>query len=75
MRRIPQQLVLAPVIWLALAGLGRLRMPRWSLAVVTGVNVIGVKHGARVAVGFTIAKLLPLLLLIGAGIFVAIAPP
>lgn len=39
------------------------------LAVVTAVNVIGVKYGARVAVGFTIAKLLPLLLLIGAGIF------
>ena len=35
LRRIPQQLVLLPVIWLALAGLGRLRMPRWSLAVVT----------------------------------------
>ena len=37
LRRIPQQLVLLPVIWLALAGLRRLRMPRWSLAVVTGV--------------------------------------
>ena len=37
LRRIPQQLVLLPVIWLALAGLGRLRMPRWSLAVVTGI--------------------------------------
>lgn len=35
LRRIPQQLVLLPVIWLALAGLGRLRLPRWSLAVVT----------------------------------------
>ena len=37
LRRIPQQLVLLPVIWLALAGLRRLRMPRWSLAVVTGI--------------------------------------
>ena len=37
LRRIPQQLVLLPVIWLALAGLGRLRMPRWSLSVVTGI--------------------------------------
>jgi hypothetical protein len=37
LRRIPQQLVLLPVIWLALAGLGRLRMPRWSLAVVTAI--------------------------------------
>jgi hypothetical protein len=37
LRRAPQQLVLLPVIWLALAGLGRLRLPRWSLAVVTGI--------------------------------------
>jgi pimeloyl-ACP methyl ester carboxylesterase len=36
-RRIPQQLVLLVVFWLALAGLSRLRMPRWSLAVVTGI--------------------------------------
>ena len=37
LRRIPQQLVLLPVIWLALAGLSRLRLPRWSLPVVTAV--------------------------------------
>jgi pimeloyl-ACP methyl ester carboxylesterase len=37
LRRIPQQLVLLPVIWLALAGIGRLRLPRWSLSVVTGI--------------------------------------
>ena len=37
LRRIPHQLLLLPVIWLALAGLGKLRMPRWSLAVVTGL--------------------------------------
>jgi protein-S-isoprenylcysteine O-methyltransferase Ste14/pimeloyl-ACP methyl ester carboxylesterase len=37
LRRIPQQLVLLPVICLALAGLGRLRLPRWSLAGVTGI--------------------------------------
>ena len=36
-RRVPQQLLLLPVIWLALAGLGRLRLPRWSLAGVTGI--------------------------------------
>ncbi|MCI0745329.1 MAG: hypothetical protein L0Y58_07980, partial [Verrucomicrobia subdivision 3 bacterium] len=36
-RRIPQQLVLLPVVWLALAGLSRLRLPRWSLPVVTGI--------------------------------------
>jgi hypothetical protein len=40
LRRIPQQLVLLPVIWLALAGLGRLRWPRWSLPVVTGVLTV-----------------------------------
>jgi len=40
-RRIPQQLVLLPVIWLALAGLSRLRLPRWSLAVVTGILALG----------------------------------
>jgi len=39
-RRIPQQLVLLPGIWLALAGLGRLRLPRWSLPVVTGILTI-----------------------------------
>jgi hypothetical protein len=37
LRRIPQQLVLMVVIWLALAGLGRLRLPRWCLPVVTGI--------------------------------------
>jgi hypothetical protein len=37
LRRIPQQLVLLVFIWLALAGLSRLRLPRWSLPVVTGV--------------------------------------
>ena len=37
LRRILPQLVLMVVIWLALAGLSRLRMPRWSLAVVTGI--------------------------------------
>jgi pimeloyl-ACP methyl ester carboxylesterase len=40
-RRIPPQLVLLVVIWLALAGLSRLRMPRWSLAVVTGILALG----------------------------------
>lgn len=35
LRRILQQLVLLPVIWLALAGLGKMRLPRWSLAAVT----------------------------------------
>ena len=37
LRRILQQLILLVFIWLALAGLSRLRLPRWSLAVVTGI--------------------------------------
>jgi pimeloyl-ACP methyl ester carboxylesterase len=41
LRRIPQQLVLLPVIWLALVGLNRLRMPRWSLPMVTGILALG----------------------------------
>jgi len=41
LRRIPPQLVLLVVIWLALAGLSRLRMPRWTLAVVTGILALG----------------------------------
>ena len=40
-RRIPQQLVLVPIIWLTLAGLGKLRLPRWSLAVFTALLTIG----------------------------------
>ena len=41
LRRIPLQLVLLVVIWLALAGLSRLRLPRWSLPVVTGILTLG----------------------------------
>jgi hypothetical protein len=41
LRRIPLQLVLLVVIWLALAGLRRLRLPRWSLAVVTAILALG----------------------------------
>jgi len=40
-RRIPQQLFLLPVIWLALTGLSQLRLPRWSLPVVTGILALG----------------------------------
>jgi basic amino acid/polyamine antiporter, APA family len=42
-------------------------------AVFAAVNILGVERGARLNTGLTIAKMLPLLLLIGAGIF-AIAP-
>jgi pimeloyl-ACP methyl ester carboxylesterase len=41
LRRIPAQLVLVLIIWLALAGLSRLRMPPWSLAVVIGILALG----------------------------------
>jgi hypothetical protein len=41
LRRVPLQLVLLVVIWLALACLSRLRMPRWSLPVVTGILTLG----------------------------------
>jgi pimeloyl-ACP methyl ester carboxylesterase len=37
LRRIPAHLVVLGVVWLALAGLSRLRMPRWSLVMVTGI--------------------------------------
>jgi hypothetical protein len=37
LRRIPLQIVLFVGIWLAVIGLSRLRMPRWSLAVATGI--------------------------------------
>lgn len=41
LRRIPLQLVLLVIIGLALTGLRRLRMPRWILAVVTGILALG----------------------------------
>ena len=47
LRRIPRQLVLLPVIWLALAGLNRLRLPRWSLAVATGILALACLAIAR----------------------------
>jgi hypothetical protein len=39
LRRIPQQVVLLAIIWLALAGLIRLRLPRWSLAVAFSTHI------------------------------------
>jgi pimeloyl-ACP methyl ester carboxylesterase len=41
LRRLPAHLLALSVVWLALAGLGRLRLPRWSLAVVTGILTLG----------------------------------
>jgi amino acid transporter len=40
-----------------------------ALAVFTWINVVGVRSGARTAAGLALAKLLPLLLLVGVGIF------
>jgi hypothetical protein len=37
LRRIPVHLVVLAVVWLALIGASRLRMPRWSLPVVTAI--------------------------------------
>jgi hypothetical protein len=37
LRRLPAHLVVLGVVWLALVGAGRLRMPRWSLPVVTAI--------------------------------------
>src|SRR5436305_909709 len=41
LRRIPSQFVLLVVIGRALAGLRRVRLPRWTLAVVTGILALG----------------------------------
>jgi pimeloyl-ACP methyl ester carboxylesterase len=41
LRRIPLQLVLMVVIWLALVGFTRLRWPKWSLPVVTAILALG----------------------------------
>ena len=37
LRRIPAHLIVLVVVWLALVGTSRLKMPRWSLVVVTGI--------------------------------------
>jgi pimeloyl-ACP methyl ester carboxylesterase len=37
LRRIPAHLVVLGIVWLALVGAGRLRMPRWSLPVLTAI--------------------------------------
>ena len=40
-----------------------------ALIVLTAINVAGVKHGARTAVILVVSKVLPLLVLIGVGVF------
>src|SRR5687768_1287801 len=50
-------------------GLTRVFMVALPLGLVTWINIVGVKQGARVAAGFTVAKLVPLLVLVIFGIF------
>ncbi|MBM4183707.1 MAG: APC family permease [Gemmatimonadetes bacterium] len=51
------------------AGLPRLLAITLPLALIVWVNVTGVQYGARLSVGLTIAKLLPLLFFIAIGIW------
>jgi len=52
----------------ATEGLTRLAIITVPLALVVWVNILGVKHGARLAVGLTIAKVLPLIFLVVVGL-------
>jgi amino acid transporter len=57
-------------VWpVATTGGTRIAVIGGVLALFTWVNVIGVRAGARTAAGLALAKLLPLLLLVGVGIF------
>ncbi len=53
----------------AAAGIPRLVVIALTLGLLAFVNVRGVKPGARLVEGITVAKLLPLALLIGVGVF------
>jgi len=58
------------VLWPAVATpLGRAVALASSFALIGAINVVGVKHGARLNVVTTVAKLLPLLLLVAVGLF------
>jgi amino acid transporter len=50
-------------------GWGRVLMVAGPLLVLTWINVAGVQHGARTAVVLTIGKLVPLVALVGIGVF------
>lgn len=52
----------------ATTGAARIAVITAPLAIIAWINILGVKQGARLAVAFTIAKILPLLLLIVVGI-------
>jgi basic amino acid/polyamine antiporter, APA family len=75
---------MAAVATVLAAGIGALvpaLASRWASAAVLGliyaffatVNILGVERGARVNTALTVAKILPLILLVGGGLF-AIAP-
>lgn len=53
----------------ATEGWGRTLVIASSLGILTWINVLGVKEGAKMAVFLTITKSLPLLIFIGVGIF------
>ena len=53
----------------ASSGLPRVLVITLPLILFAWINVVGVKYGARMAVGLTIAKILPLLFLIVIGVF------
>lgn len=53
----------------ATGGWGRVLLIAGALALFTSVNVVGVRTGARTATGLALAKLLPLLVFVGAGVF------
>jgi APA family basic amino acid/polyamine antiporter len=50
-------------------GLARALVITIPLALFAWINVVGVQYGARLAVGLTIAKIVPLLLFVGIGVF------
>jgi hypothetical protein len=41
LRRVPLQLALAAGLWFALSGVGKFRVPRWSILVVTAILALG----------------------------------
>ena len=53
----------------ASVGWGRRLLIALVLAALTSVNVVGVRWGARTAAGLAVVKLTPLLIFVGAGIF------
>lgn len=53
----------------AASGFPRAALITAALALLTWINVVGVKQGAGAAVGFTLLKLIPILVFVGFGIF------